>query len=103
MLKSTDFEFCKHYAKLLNPESREDQVYTPDTLKYIPVLDDPILAIEVDGAINVMKQNKAAGGDGVPPVVMRFLITEWILLITLLFTVVFVGTSVGILQNVQHI
>ncbi len=39
-----------------------------------------------------MKQNKSAGGDWVPPGVLKLLTTEWILLITFLFNSVFVGT-----------
>ncbi len=91
ILKPTDLDFCKHYDKLLNPESREDQVYTPDTPKYIQVLDDPISPIEVDDATNVMKQSKAAGGDGVLPGVVKLLTAEQILIITFLLNAVFVG------------
>ncbi len=92
VLKPTDLDFYKHYAKLLNSEPREDHVYTPDTPKYIPVLDDPILPIEVDHATNVMKQNRFAGGEGVPPGVLKLLTTKWTLLITFMFDSVFVVT-----------
>ncbi len=76
MLKPTDLDFFKHYDILLNPEPRDDPVYTPDTLKYIPVLDDPISLIEGDDATNVMKQNTSAGGDWVPPGVLKLFTAE---------------------------
>jgi len=83
-------EFAQHFRRLLNPlQSKE--VYEPDSERYIPILDDPILPSEVLEAIEEMKPNKAAGTDGIAPDILKWLSDQWIFLLTDLFNEVFSG------------
>ena len=86
-----DQEFCRHYDQLMNPPVEEPQ-YTPAQPLYIPILDDPISPNEVYECINNLDSSKAAGIDGVAPGVLKLISAQWIILLTLLFNCVFVGT-----------
>ena len=85
----SDAEFVEHYNDLLNPPSDTNRNYTPNTHKYMPILDDPISPGEVDDARKSMNSNKAAGVDGVAPGILKLLTDEWIVIITFLFNLVF--------------
>jgi hypothetical protein len=89
MLKPSDNEFKCHFEKLLNPNQNSDNLYIPNTQVYMPILDDPITIEEVERAIKRQKSGKAAGWDGVPPGILKLLSSEWLVLMTLLFNVVF--------------
>ena len=89
--RPSDLEFCDHYEHLLNPNPETITEYVSEQPKYIPVLDDPISPGEVDDCIKTLKQNKAAGHDGIPPGVLKLLNIDWICIITLLFNIVFRG------------
>jgi hypothetical protein len=54
-------------------------------------LDDPIEPTEVLRCALKLKPNKAAGIDGIPPGVLKFLPDSWILLLTHIFNLVFLG------------
>ena len=86
-----DMEFCRHFEKLLNPVVDHEDMYIPNESKYIPVLDDDISPLEVDNAIKLLKANKAAGIDEVPPGILKLVTDEWILLITFIFNEIFSG------------
>ena len=64
------------------------------TEKYMPVLDDPILPLEVETAIKVLKSNKAARSDGLSPGTLKLLTASWIMLITTLFNLGFDGSYI---------
>jgi hypothetical protein len=92
--KPTDAEFCGYYHELLSQtdENFEDLAsFTPASGIYVPVLDDPISPIEVDNAVKCLKQNKAAGVDGVPPGILKVINAEWILLLTFVFNRIFLN------------
>ena len=85
----SDTDFCRHYEHLLNPALEDTDIFEPNIPTYIPVLDDPISPNEVDEAIKSLKKNKAAGVDGLAPGILKLLTTEWILLLTWLFNLIF--------------
>ena len=59
--------------------------------KYIPILYDSINPVEFVDGINKLDKGKAAGVDSIPPGVLKILPDEWILAITFLFNLVFLG------------
>lgn len=60
---------------------------------YVPILDDPISAWEVQQQVQRLKPDKASGPDGVTPGIFKILPVEWIVLLTTLFnTVLSLGT-----------
>ena len=89
----SDETFTDYFDTLFNPEhtSGHEPLFTPDQEIYIPVLDDPIQPLEVEDALRKLKPNKAAGTDGLPPGVLKYLPAQWIMLLCTLFNCVFSG------------
>ena len=87
----SDELFCQHYEKLLNPDipPNERDPPLPNPPIYVPILDDPITPDEVDDQLKKLKTSKAAGPDGVPPGLLKYLPAAWILLLTFLYNLVF--------------
>ena len=90
-MQPSDDEFCHYYETLLATTSYDSLSYTPDTPRYIPVLDSPISPEEVDNSIKRLKANKACGIDGVAPGLLKLLNEEWIIFITYIFNIVFIS------------
>lgn len=91
--KPSDQQFCEHFSNLLNPEHTSGTPeYSPNEIKYMPILDDPITPGEVETAVKKLKSNKAAGCDGVAPGLLKLLSEKWILILTFLFNLVFEGS-----------
>jgi len=85
-------EFCAFFESLLNTTNDSDpQEYVPENFKYMPILDDPIEPMEVLRCAQKLKPNKAAGIDGIPPGMLKLLPDSWILLLTYIFNLVFLG------------
>jgi len=83
----SDEDFRSHFNDLLNPPS--DPLVIPAPSPYIPILDDDITLYEVDQEVKRLKANKAAGIDGIPPGVLKFLPADWLVLLTILFNKLF--------------
>lgn len=83
-----DEEFAEFYHNLLNDGST---LIVPESNIFIPVLDNPITALEVFRAIQVQKISKAAGPDGLYPGLLRMLPDAWIPLLVIMFNEVFMG------------
>ena len=81
-------EFKQHFEALLG-STNDLSLYTPEVQTHIPELDDIISPYEVEQQIKILKAGKAAGADGVPPGIFRFLSDDWILCITYIFNNVF--------------
>ena len=75
---------------MLNPPGNSTE-NIPETDIFIPVLDSDITPGEVDDQVKRLKSNKAAGCDGVPPGILKWLSNTWILLITYMCNLVFNG------------
>ncbi len=86
--------FAEYFTHLLNPTDT-DELIIPHVETYCPVLDDLINEMEVDNEIKGLNAGKAAGVDGIPPGIFKFLPVAWICFITLLFNLVFMGTYPG--------
>ena len=84
--KPADAQFKEHFESLL---LTEDNISIPDTGMYVPILDDEITPVEVQREIDRLKVNKAAGTDGIPPGVLKWLPVQWVFYITLIFNNVF--------------
>ena len=90
--KPTDGDFCSHFETLLNQSDNENlENYVPETVKYIPILDDFIRPDEVEKCIRELKPNKAAGVDGISPGLLKMLPYEWTVLLTHTFNKIFVS------------
>jgi len=64
----SDTAFCDHFSNLLNPVNAIDQrVFSPNTFRYMPILDDEIQPTEITKCVENLKPNKAAGIDGISP------------------------------------
>ena len=87
----SDTEFAEHFRKLLNPNDLVEEIVVPRSNVYIPLLDDDISPIEVDRQIKRLKVNKAAGADGIPPGIIKYLPDNWIVFFTYLCNKVFSG------------
>lgn len=83
-----DSDFKLHLERVLNPERVPPPLLVSSDVT-VPVLDDPILAAEVDSQIRKMKVDKACGPDGLPPGVFAMLPPAWLLTLTTLFNAVF--------------
>ena len=86
-----DESFAKHFEDLLNPIRNTQPLSVPSTDVYMPIMDDPISTSEVDDALRRLQASKAAGPDSLPPGILKHLPDDWIVLITLLFNLVFLG------------
>ena len=64
-------------------------IHIPKSNVYIPALDDDISGNEVEEQIKLLKANKAAGVDGIPPGILKYITPQWILMITALFNQIF--------------
>ena len=84
-------EFCKHYQKLLIADTGNLTHFVPDPPKYMPCLDDDITPFETEQAVKTLKSSKAAGLDGLPPGLLKYLTTDWTILLTYVFNLVFSG------------
>ena len=60
----------------------------------MPVLDDPILATEVEAAIKQLHGNKSASIDGISPGILKLLPASCVVLVTTLFNFVFNGNYI---------
>ena len=90
--KPSNADFCTHFEALLNPTDATDpREYTPRHQWYIPILDDPIDVSEVFRCAKKLRPNKAAGSDGIPPGVLKVLPDQWIILLTNIFNLIFLG------------
>ena len=87
----SDAEFRSHFEALLNVSHQNEDIVIPNVMTHIPLLDEDITPYEVDRQIKKLKTAKAAGPDGVPPGIFKWLTDEWILLLTYLFNQVFQG------------
>ena len=87
----SDKEFTDHFNKLLNPSQDLEAITITATGIHIPILDEDITPGEVIDAIKKMKPNKAAGVDGIPPGILKWLPDSWILLVTFIMNTVFHG------------
>ena len=85
-----DEEFCRFYTELLN-DREPTPLSVPVTNNSIQELDCDIEPHEIDICIKQLKADKAAGIDGVPPGVFKYLSDEWILVLTFVFNLVFNG------------
>ena len=65
---------------------------SPNTDFYCPILDDPFTETEVFEQIKKTPTNKAASPDGIPPCVLKILPTSWIVLLTFLLNTVFLNS-----------
>ncbi len=90
----SDDEFAEHFRQLLNPLDVQDLV-CPETVTYVPVLDDPISEAEVFDEISSMSPDKAPGTDGIPAGILKHISDQWIWLITFLLNMVFIGVYPG--------
>ncbi len=90
----TDETFPEYFTHLINPTDA-DELIIPHVATYCPVLDDPINEMQVDREIKGLNAGKAAGVDGIPPGIFKFLPVAWICFITLLLNLVFMGTYQG--------
>jgi hypothetical protein len=89
--RPTDAQFATHFSALLNPENQQEDLVIPSSGIYIPVLDDDISPGEIIDQLKKLKPNKAAGVNGVPPGVLKWMPDEWIILITYIMNIVFSG------------
>ena len=88
-VRPSDRAFCAHFENLLNPTDNTVEITIPTSQMYVPILDDPISPSEVEYEIKKLKAGKAAGHDGIPPGILKWLSDEWIILLTYLFNQVF--------------
>ena len=85
-------DFCSHFETLLNQSDNEHlENYVPDTVTYIPILDDFIRPDEVQKCIRELKPNKTVGVDGRLLGLLKMLPYEWIVLLTRIFNKIFVS------------
>ena len=83
-------EFQKHFDGLLNPSNQPLFTDVPIyECPYIPILDDPINAGEIQKCINDMKANKPCDANGISPGIYKYLPITWIVAFTFLLNVVF--------------
>ena len=87
----TDEDFKTYFEGLLNQDEVQ-QTYIPEVNTHVPILDDDITPTEVETQLKRLKSSKAAGVDGLPPGVLKWLPDDWILLLTYLCNAVFNGT-----------
>ena len=59
----------------------------------MPVLDEPILPMDVERQTKLLKSNKASGPDGLPPGILKILPEQWILLLATLFNNIFYSAT----------
>ena len=90
--KPSDEAFCRHFEKLLNPVPDGEVLTVPHTDMYVPILDDPITVREIRDVIARLRRDKAAGIDGIPPGVLKFLDGEWLNVLASLFNMTFEET-----------
>ena len=82
----TDSQFKEHFESLL---LSDDEITIPYSDSYMPITDDEITPNEVIQELSKLKTNKAAGPDGIPPGIMKWLPVEWLLLMTHVFNIIF--------------
>ena len=82
-------QFRAHFEALLNPQHVDnvDEGVDIDSAPYIPVLDDPLTASELDNAMKLTKTNKSFVG--LCPGLVRMLPITWFLFILGIFNIVF--------------
>ena len=85
-------EFADHFGNLLNHTDNVIDITIPESMVYVPVLDDQISPGEIIDEIRRLKPHKAAGTDGVPPGILKWLPDDWIILLTFILNSVFFGT-----------
>ena len=56
---------------------------------YVPLLDDPILPIEVQNQTKLLKANKACGPDGLSPGMFKIMLAQWILFLCNIVNTIF--------------
>ena len=88
--KPSDSEFKKHFEELLNPQNVNTEIGSACSNINIPILDDEIDPNEVQDALRSSNSNKAF--IGIDPGFLKILPMNWILLITVIFNRIFVGT-----------
>ena len=89
LCQPSDDCFCEHYENLLNPIGAQPLDYQVDYQKYVPILDSPISPREVIDSLDLLKSNKSAGVDGIPPGLLKLLPDSWVMLLTFLFNCIF--------------
>ena len=88
--RPSDDDFKVHFERVLNPDPAPPAPLVTAGVS-IPVLDDPILPVEVDNQIKKMKVDKACGPDGVSPGLLTILPPVWLLALTTMFNTVFMS------------
>lgn len=92
MEKPTEHQFQQHFEKLLNPLSEQSisssmpQDDDLENMPYIPILDDPFSATELDNALHVTKNKSYTG---ICPAMIKVFDVSWRLFILNVFNVVF--------------
>ncbi len=90
-LSPSDYEFKVYFQNLLNPDGVAINLNIPDVNMYVPLLDDMFMLDEVEKVVKKLKSNKAAGINGIPQDIFKFLSDDWLITITHLFNLVFSG------------
>jgi hypothetical protein len=90
--RPSDGDFAQYFRQLLNPENQHHDLTILSSGVHIPVLDADIQPGEVIDQIKKQNPQKAAGVDGIPPGVLKWLSDDWILLLTFIMNTVFNGT-----------
>ncbi len=92
--KPSDDTFKTYFGEIFNPPHTEYQgVRELFKQVTIPVLDEPIMQVEIEAQIKRLKSNKASGPDGVAPVLLKWLPARWITFIATLFNTLFMTGS----------